>query len=318
MAVNIREVSMSVYSRLVGTHQLSLPLWLLPELIGCYEEKLIIVGTVGNELRAIWVVPITIQNEVKVAKRSYRFLPYASPFILENDNLKRREIVGQLFDYIISKSGSVYLPMSPEFTDLPIIQSRGALVEWRHTHRLSQSLEFERIDSRLRNHIRFANNNIKTIIADNINNFKFEVAIKGNSEELSKRKASSINIFNKGQAIIISAKDNNGLCGGVFLAFDNQTVYLMHSWQNEDSPRGTISKLIFEAINWTFKVKKMKYFDFEGSVINNIDYFFSGFNANIVPYGFIHWSASKAELDNLIERSLKIDGRVIYDKSKIN
>ena len=56
---------------------------------------------------------------------------------------------------------------------------------------------------------------------------------------------------------------------------------MMHSWQLEDTPRGTISKLIFEAVRWTFDVKKLKVFDFEGSVINNIDYFFCGFNANI-------------------------------------
>jgi len=207
--------------------------------------------------------------------------------------------------------------MSPDFTDLSIIQSRYTLIEWRHTHCLSESLEFEKIDSRLRNHIRFADNNVDVIVNYSPDNFKFEVAIKGGNEELSKRKASSLNIFNKHQAIIISAKYHGELCGGVFLAFDSQTVYLMHSWQLENSSRGTISKLIFEAINWTFNVKKLKSFDFEGSVINNIDYFFNGFNADIVPYGFIHWSATGDGLTSLISRSLKIDGRVIYDKSKI-
>jgi hypothetical protein len=316
MKLAINEITSEDYLQKVTGLVAVLPIWLQPTIISCYSDKLILTATTGSELKAIWVVPLIIQGETKLAKRKYRFLPYASPLIFEKDNLKRREIMAELFDYLRAKVESVYLPLSVGFVD-STMQSQGALVEWRHTHLLSRPLDFERIDSRLRNHIRFAKNNVEMVPNDRVENFKFEIAIKGSEEEVEQRRKSSLNIYANQMAYITSAKVGNELCAGVFIAFDGDTAYLMHSWQLETTPRGTISALIFEAINWTFHTKKLKHFDFEGSLINNIDYFFSGFNADVTPYGFVHWSIDKTNLFSLIDRSLQIEGRLINDNYKI-
>lgn len=309
MNISVKEVSLEEYSQKTSSIIKSLPLWSLPKITECYKDKLFLLAVSGNEIKGLWVVPLAYEGNTRIAKRQYRFLPYSSPLILEDDNLKRREIMTKLFQYMIRNYKSVYLPMDPNFKDLSVVQSLGALVEWRHTHLLFSPLDFDKINSRLRNHIRFAQNNIETFISVNPPDFNFDSAIKGNADEKDQRLKSAINLLANDHAIITSAKNEGQLCAGVFMAFDCQTAYMMHSWQLKDTPRGTISRLIFEATNWTFNVKKLKVFDFEGSVINNIDYFFSGFNGNITPYGFIHWSTTKNGLYRLVDKSLNIDGR---------
>jgi len=317
MSILISEISADEYGQTVEAIDFKLPLWLSPKYINCYEEKLILKAVAGKELRAVWVVPITTVDGVKIAKRNYRFLPYATPLIFEVDNLKRREITSKFFEYLTGKCDSIYLPFDPEFKDLQAIQSHGALIEWRNTHLLYQALNFDNMGGSLRNNIRYANNNIEIRTETDPEIFRFDKAIKCEGDERILRKKLAENLLGNDQAVIINATEKGKTCAGILLAFDQKTAYMIHTWQMDETPRGTISALIFEAVNWTFNVKKLNVYDFEGSVINNIDYFFSSFNADIVPYGFIHWSATEAGLANLIERSLKIDGRVIYDKSKI-
>lgn len=313
MGIIIREVSFDEYTQRVNALPKPVPLWLDSKFIDCYKDKLILLAVSGKEIKGIWVVPTIIIDGVVTAKRNYRFLPYASPIIFETDNLKRREVMLKLFEYVVRKCKSVYLPLAPGFNDISIIQSRGALVEWRSTHVLHKSLIIEKIDGRLRNHIRFARNNVEFKIVTDPKTFKFGIAIKGNDEEVRLRKKLALKLLKSDQAIIINAYRNNILCAGIFLAFDKQAVYMMHSWQSKKAPRGTISGLIFEAVDWTFNTMNLKIFDFEGSVIKNIDYFFCGFNAEILPYGYIHWSTSKDDLCDLINRSLSIEGRMTYE-----
>lgn len=316
MGVLIEEVDFDTYSKRVESLSDVLPIWLSPRLVTVYKEKIILVATSGKEIRGIWVVPITLQNGLRLAKRKYRFFPYSSPIFFDKDNLKRRAVMEKLFEYVGKKCESVYLPLAPDFKETATLQSQGALIEWRHTHILSKPISDSQIDSRLRNHIKNAKNNLEVSFEESPDNFNFDLAIKGDLDEQKQRKESAINLINNKQAVVVTARKDGKLCAGIMLAFDKNTAYMMHSWQAEGAPRGTISDLIYESVNWTFKTGKLKYFDFEGSVIQNIDYFFSGFNAEIVPYGFIHWSHDKAELYSLIDRSINIEGRLLTNNSE--
>ncbi|MFA5025740.1 MAG: hypothetical protein WC503_04505 [Candidatus Shapirobacteria bacterium] len=311
MSILIEEVDFETYSKKVGYLDGILPLWLSPKFVTAYKEKILLLATNGKEVKGVWVIPITSQDGLKIAKRNYRFFPYSSPIFFDKDNLKRRDMAEKFFEYVGSKCESIYLPLAPDFKDMATIQEQGALIEWRHTHIMSNPIDDSQIDSRLRNHIKNAKNYIEISIEKSPNNFNFELAIKGGADEQKERRESAINLLSNKQAVIVTAKKDGKLCAGILLAYDEKTAYMMHSWQMEGAPRGTISYLIYESINWTFKVGKLKYFDFEGSVIQNIDYFFGGFNAEIVPYGFIHWSHDKNKLHNLIDRSINIEGRLL-------
>ena len=72
------------------------------------------------------MVPFNYSRQCQNRKTAVPFfLPYSSPLILEEDNLKRREIMFQLFRSLTKICDSIYLPMDPNFKDLPAIQSWG-------------------------------------------------------------------------------------------------------------------------------------------------------------------------------------------------
>lgn len=311
MSILIKSVNTKDYLNITKHLDNEIPIWLSPKFIGVYKEKIILLALKADKIIGIWIIPLIIQDGLKFARRQYRFFPYSSPVIFESDNLKRRMITDKFFECMCKKCNLVSLPMSPNFKDLAILQGHQVFIEWRHTYILSHPIDISKIDSRLRNHIKSAQKSIQVCIGEKSNYFNFNIAIKGNLEEKKQRKKLALNLLKNRQAIIIAAKTGKKICAGIFLAFDKETVYFLHSWQEEKTPRGTISNLIFEAINWAFNTKKMKYFDFEGSVIQSIDYFFCGFNADIVPYAYLHWTKDKTKFYSLINKSINIEGRLI-------
>lgn len=312
MDIQVKKLSLKEYTAVVSGLKLNIPLWLEPNLIGCYKHLIILQALEGEEIKGLWVVPVIIKGKNTIAKREYRFFPFSSPLILDNDNLKRRKITNRLFKKLTSICSEVNLPFDPSFKDFPTIQGLGGYVEWRHTHRLSHNLNFNKITHRLRNHIKSARLKIGITISSNPDDFKFDMAIKGDKEEIESRKKLALKLLKNNMAVIVSARTKQ-LCAGILIVYDNDCAYLLHSWQHENTPRGTISAIIYEGINWVFSKTKIRFFDFEGSIIQSIDYFFCGFNADIIPYGFLFWSKKQQDLLELIKKSINIRGRMVND-----
>lgn len=310
MKINVCEVSPEEYTQAVKKEHLILPLWLSPLYTNCYREKLILLAKNKNKILGVWVLPLDAQDKKRVAKREFRFFPYVSPIIFSQDNLERREVMMVLCQYVMNICQVISLPMHPDFKDLSVVQSLGALIEWRHTHEVSSPLSYRLLGSRLRNHLHYSREHVKVFIDQNPGNFRFDLAIKGGDAEKEKRKQLALALLTHDNAIIIYAKQGERLCAGVLLTFDEERAYMLHNWQDENTPRGTIINLIFEAIDWTFNKKKLQVYDLEGSVFYDIDYFFSGFNCNISPYGYIHWAEDKQDLFNLVDKAINISGRL--------
>lgn len=306
MNISVREIDQSEYQSLATNWGGKLPLWLLPKLITCYQDKKHLIAYRGNCPVGIWAVPM----EGKIVRRRFRHFPYASPFLVEQDNLKRREVVYELMKYLTENYVEINLPFDPDFKDLAPAQCLGAFVEWRHTHLLKNPLEYQKMPSRLRNHIINAKKFVRIVSGFDQDQFNFDAAIKGAKEERQARKENAVNMLNSHRAIIFSALKNKKLCGGIFIAFDSNNAYLMHSWQANGAPRGTMSALIYEGVNWTLAEKLLRQFDFEGSVFQQIDYYYCGFNAEIRPYGHVFWSNKKNGLFTMVEKSINIPGRL--------
>jgi hypothetical protein len=311
MSIQIREVKQIDYESLAVNFEKEIPLWLLPKFITCYKEKMLLVAYRGNRLVGLWVVPISITEGQKIAQREYRYLPYSSPYLFEQDNLKRREVVYGLFKYLTENCNKINLPFDPGFKDFAPIQGLGALVEWRHTHVIKAPFEYQKMSSRLRNHIRSAKKLVKIEFSKDQSKFNFDEAIKGLKKEQQARRELAINLLRNNQAIIVTAYKKKKICSGILIALDANTAYMLHSWQAVDAPRGTVSALILEAVNWAISEKRVKQYDFEGSVLQKIDYYYSGFNCEISPYGHVFWSKDQDELFGLIQKSINIPGRLI-------
>lgn len=306
MNIKIRDVDQREYQSLAVNWGKKLPLWLLPQLITCYQDKKCLIAFRGNRPVGIWVVPM----ERKIARRRFRHFPYASPFLADQDNLKRRQVIYELMRYLTENCVEINLPFDPDFTDLASAQGLGAFVEWRHTHVLKNPLEYQNMPSRLRNHIKNAKKFVRIASGFDQDQFNFNAAIKGTKEERQARKENAVNMLKNRQAIIFSALKNKKLCGGILISFDSDNAYLMHSWQAKGAPRGTMSTLIYEGANWMLTEKLLHQFDFEGSVFQEIDYYYCGFNAEIRPYGHVFWSNEKDKLFTMVEKSINIPGRL--------
>lgn len=316
MNIVIQSIGEKEFSDIINTYELNLPIEISPNSIKCYKEKEIIIAKEKENILAIYVLPIYKTNDKIWVERTYRYFPYLSPFFLKGMNrLRRKIIIFEIFKYIFQKYDLMYMPMHPKFKDVAAIQSLGAFVEYRHTHVINKKFQIENVSSKLRNCINYAKNRVIINKCSNGKDFRFDIAIKGSKEEQCLRKKSAINLLENSNAMSFSAvlKDKKENCAGVMIMYDTEWAYLLHSWQKEDTPRGTMSFLIYEAIKWAFDEKHIKHFDFEGSVIQNIDTFFSGFNANIEPYAYIHFAKQYKDLEKLINISKDIEGRKILD-----
>lgn len=309
MNLQIKELNNKEYSEAVSNIY-DLPLWANPKLTLCYNHKLNLVVYSGSNLLAVWIVPLIKQGNDLIAKREYRFLPYASPVIFANDNLKVREILSHLFSYLSKKCEAISLPFAPEFYNLAAIQELGGFVELRLTHISKDKLVLINLPSRIRNHINYSSQHTKTIISHKNSGFKFDLAIKGIADEQIKRQTLAKVMLKEKSAISLVAELNNRPIAGLFVAYDKNSAYMLHSWQEEETPRGTMSNLIYEASNWIFENKSSKLFDFEGSVFQRIDYYYSGFNCVVTPYAYIHWARQKEKMFEMVDKSINIPGRL--------
>ncbi len=309
----LKELTTDELEKLEDRNDLKLPVWASAKTTNYYEKRKILSVWKGHKLEAIYTIPLMKDNNRIIVDRKFRFFPYVSPIIFENDNIKRREIVTILFKYIVDNYDVLSIPLSPEFKDIAPIQALGIFVECWHTHTLKSELTIEKMPSRLKNHIKNAEKQIKIVVDTKFENYNFEKAIKGPTNEINIRKESAINIIKQKKGFLVTGidKETGEKMGAIMIAYDRRWAYLLHSWRDKNAPRGTIPLLIKTATEICFKEKEIKVFDFEGAVIQNIDIFFSGFNAQITTYPYLYWAKDKSEYIKLIDDSINIDGRLI-------
>ena len=294
-------------------NKIDLPIWASSKTTLYYEERKVLSIWSGENIKAIYLLPIMKYKNQYIVDRKFRFFPYVSPIIFEKDNVKRKEIVLILFKYIKEHFYSISIPLFPEFKDIAPIQSLGIFVFFWHTHTLKKELSMDNMTSKLKNHIRNAERKIDIIIDQDYNNYNFEKAIKGPETEIDIRRKSGINLVKNGNGFFVTGvdKETKKKFGAIMIAYDKKWAYLLHSWRDKDAPRGIIPFLIKRATEISFREKKVETFDFEGAVIQNIDNFFSGFNAEITTYPYLYWSKDKDLYVKLIEDSINIEGRLI-------
>ena len=311
--LELKEINVQELQILEEKLNLKLPIWASAKTTKYYEDRKVLTIWKGKSIKAIYTIPITNINNKIIVDRKLRFFPYVSPIIYENDNIRRREIVLMIFKYIIQNYESLSIPLFPEFKDIAPIQSLGIFAECWHTHTLKEPINIEKVPARLRNHINTAKKSVKIVVDTDYEHYSFEKAIKGPEDEIEIRAKSGINLIKNGNGFFVTGIETQTRkkMGGIMIAYDNNWAYLLHSWRSKEAPRGIIPALIQKATEISFDEKKVKIFDFEGAVIQNIDIFFSGFNAEITTYPYLFWAKDKSEFLNMINDSINIDGRLI-------
>ena len=307
----IEIIDLNEYEKIVSEKKIHLPIYMDASAIKFYEKIEIIKICKGNKIVSLYAYPIFKTGKELWVKREYRFLPYSMPvFLDEYSTLERKKICYEIYKYIFKRYDVVYIPLSPDFDNITAIQALGGFVEERSTNVIKNKIDCKKLSSKLRNHLNHAKKTVKVKITDDYNEFCYEKAIKGAENEKQRRKELAQFLVNSKKGIILNAYENGRNIAGALVIYDNKRAYLLHTWQNADTVRGTIALIITESINWCFDNLNIETFDFEGSVIDSIDDFFESFNTKIEVYPYIHYAKKKKDFFNIIERSINIDGRI--------
>ena len=89
----IKELELNDCKELIVKKGIHMPLWASPETTSYYESRKFLTVWKGDELKGIFTVPYMTRNDKLMVNRKFRFFPYVTPVIFENDNIKRREVV---------------------------------------------------------------------------------------------------------------------------------------------------------------------------------------------------------------------------------
>ncbi len=94
-------------------------------------------------------------------------------------------------------------------------------------------------------------------------------------------------------------KDNELIACNFCMIDSNKATYLFGGFSSEHKQEGAVALVMWESIKQA-KAKGIKIFDFEGSMIPQIEKFFRGFGGNLTPF----YRVNKANI--LVEILLKI------------
>ncbi len=294
------------YLNIIQKNLKNIPIWCDEEALKCYSKKELIKVCKKDNILAVFLIPLDNSG----VRRKFRYFPYVSPILLqEKNNLQEKEILKVIFEYIFKKYDYTFIPLHPDFKNISSISSKGGFVEMRHTHVVDDILKLDDLNSKLRNHINHAKKEVDIVIDNDCSNFEFEYAIKGDEKEKINRTILVQNLVKNNKGILIKATKDGRVVAGLTVIYDNKWAYLLHSYQKEKI-RGVVPYLILKAIEYVFERYKISSFDFEGSVIDDIDNFFASFNAKIVNYPYVIFAKEKEKFFQLIERSKNIEGRM--------
>jgi hypothetical protein len=293
---------MTLHTRMITATELCLiekdvpvQLWNSGLAAALYGNVVILTCTeASSALAGLWVCPV---DGVGAARRPFRLLPYASPWIDRKLHpAVRHRVAWALLSALRSEVSLVDLPMSPEFRETAGFLAAGASAAFRHTRALeiaSPRAWREGYLPATRNHVRAARRAV-TVARTSEGEFDFRQAIKGqDATAVEARQAAGLSLgASNWPTFCLSAIDGNGTCRGQVLAVRSlDAAILLHSWFDRNGPRGVPSLLADEAISLARTEWAASVFDFEGSVIASIDQFMAGFGAEAIGYAQVRAGA---------------------------
>ncbi len=283
-----------------------------------------LLGIIDNSLVALWPIPYIETELGKIACRDIRLLPYHSPLIFRVHSLEKKKILYKLIKFVQKRYIAIDLPLGTEFGNVTGFTAAGFSVEYRNTHHFTPEHSFiENLHSRARNHLRYAESRLRCSISDSCEVFNFERGvITSCAQQRARRRGLVKSFFEMHKGVTLNAYADDSLVGQAIVLHDSNNAYLFHSWfSRESSVRGIPIYLIKHAIDWAFSDKNLKCFDLEGSVLPQVDYFFSSLGGMHKSYPHIYWAREKQQLLSILAENIfnydKLDRELYISDAEI-
>jgi lipid II:glycine glycyltransferase (peptidoglycan interpeptide bridge formation enzyme) len=254
------------------------------EMFGIYENKKIIGG-------------FYLYKEKKFALNVYRnppFTPYVGPIFQKINENKKRKLISLTANFIDNLPYSVIsFSLNKEINDtLPFFWKKFKVsVHYTYVINLQNSIEniFSKMTKNRKNDI---NKAIKdNLIIEKVNDFR---VIKDLANETFLRQKKKINQVYLSRILFNFAKNTNSFAfvamqkekpiAMSFCLYDKDNAYyLLGGYDYRNKHHGAGALCLWKSIKYAQKLG-LKKFDFEGSMVPQIEKYFRGFGGKLVPY----------------------------------
>ena len=275
----------------------------------------------SNEPDGIW--PYFIKKKYGI---SYVTLPPLTPFLgplaftISKERLsshKRRKVHKRvLFDLTeqLPQTTLWVCQSLPDFSNWQPLYWKGFTQTTRYTHRIDLSSTKEEllnnISAKTRQRIKKAESSVEISESSEILTISHVVNQSFARQDVRNpiRKDLLLDLDQelkkKNQKVALIAKSKGSTVAATYFIYDREVAYLILTGRTDDDPGGTVSLLIWRSI---LEAKRLglKWFDFEGSMIEGIADFFSSFGGELTPYHRLVRTPNK-----FIHSMLKASGKI--------
>ena len=268
------------------------------------SEKILKIYDKNNNLQGF--MPIFNSENEKVILQSTMYIPYGGPVIFNLPKEERnkiryiREIEKCLCNYLQNNYNEINFSTDNSIIDIMPFIRAGFTPEVRYTYKLDLSIGIENIfnnfGSDRKKDIRKAKRReIEFVIDNKMEYFDVKKAMKW---ELKYNFDSTADFVNK--YIEKTLKNKRGMCfvarekekilGGVHIAWDAKTAYILYSYYEKETDDIAISFIYYKMFEYIINNGLVRYIDFEGSVFESIEDWNISFGAYQSRFFNLHWN----------------------------
>ena len=261
----------------------------------------------GKELYAGIALSCRAKFGIRVAQQP-ELTPYSGVLFKERDAKyvsklgAEKEASRKIAQRLKSDFHLVRLYFSPGPVDLqPFIwEGFSPGIMYTYIIQLDKSLEdiWKAMEDNVRNHIRKARKDGITITkGDDFNqtiNLVEKTFARQNTKVHDQPTVSSYNevLAERSQCKSFLAKDKDGdYIAAAYIVWDNRrSYYLLGGYDSEKSHSGALALVLWEAIEFTKQELGLEEFDFEGSMVPQLERFFRGFGGQLTVRYIVTWA----------------------------
>ena len=266
------------------------------KILKIYDQKMNLLG----------FMPVFNSDNRKIIAQSTMYIPYGGPVIFSLPNEERnkirfiRNIEKALCDYLQSNYDEVNFSTDNNIIDIMPFIRANFTPEVRYTYKLDLSIGIEKIynnfGSDRKKDIRKANNrNVEFVVDSTMKYFDVNKAMKWEAKYGFESTSDFVKTYiketiNNNRGMCFVAKENDKIIGGVHIAWDSNTAYILYSYYEDEKDDIAIAYIYYKMFEYLITNNIVRYMDFEGSVFESIEDWNISFGAYQSRFYNLHWN----------------------------
>ena len=278
-------------------------------------EKILKISDSNGALHGF--MPVFNSNSDRVIAQSTMYIPYGNPVIFQLPKEERnkiryiRNIEKTLCNYLQNNFDEINFSTDTNIVDImPFIRSN-FIPEVRYTYKIDLTVGMDKVyknfgNDRKKDIRRAIRRNVEFVLDDKLDYFDVSKAMKweanyGFESTASFVKKYILETIKHKRGMCFVAKENNRVIGGVHIAWDANTAYILYSYYEKENDDIAIAYIYYKMMEYLINNKIVKYLDFEGSVFESIEDWNISFGAYQSRFYNLHWNNGDNNYSNIYD-----------------